>query len=118
MRKLSVLVVAAMLLSTGSLLANDGKKGKTKKASKTEVKSLSTQIGKLLNYNNFTEDEAGETAQVLFTLNSEKEIVVLSVDTDDATMDAFIKNRLNYQEVDVDAYEDGKKYTVSVRIDS
>lgn len=114
MRKISFVLVAAMLLSTGSMFATDGKKGNKNDPSK----SLSAQIGKLLNYNNFTADEEGKTAQVLFTLNSDKEIVVLSVDTEDATLDAFIKGRLNYHEVDMSTYEEGKKYTVSVRIEA
>ncbi len=116
MKKLSVLAVAVMLLSTGSVLANDNKKAKTTSKAKTE--NLSTQIGKLLFSNNLTEDAEGKTAQVLFTLNSEKEIVVLSVDTEDASLDAFIKGKLNYHEVEMANFEAGKKYTVSVRIDS
>ncbi len=119
MKKLSVLVVAAMLLSTGSLFANNGgKKDKAKKSTKTETKSLSSQIGLMLNHADLTQDEVGESAQVLFTLNSKGEIVVLSVDTDDATMETFIKSRLNYQEVKLNRIEEGKKYTVSVYIAS
>ena len=51
-------------------------------------------------------------------LNSDKEIIVLSVDTDQEALEGFIKGRLNYQEVNTDEYEEGKKYTVSVRITS
>ncbi len=110
MRKISLLLVAAMLLSTGSILANNPTMGKD------PSKSLSEQIKDLLRNNNFSSDEQGKTAQVLFTLNSEREIVVLSVDTDDATLDAFIKASLNYHEVDLSSFEEGKKYTVSVSI--
>ncbi len=110
MRKISLLLVAAMLLSTGSILANNPTMGKE------PTKNLSEQIKDLLRNNNFTTAEEGKVAQVLFTLNSEREIVVLSVDTDDETLDTFIKARLNYHEVDMTAYEAGKKYTVSVLI--
>ncbi len=110
MRKISLLLVAAMLLSAGSVMAKDPNK------EKEPVKSLSQQIKSLLRNNNFTTNEEGKTAQVLFTLNSEREIVVLSVDTDDATLDAFIKASLNYHEVDLSTFEEGKKYTVSVSI--
>tara|TARA_R110002167_G_scaffold11308_7_gene50139 strand:- start:148 stop:519 length:372 start_codon:yes stop_codon:yes gene_type:complete len=111
MRKISLVLVAAMLLSTGGIFANDATKGGDEPS-----KSLSTQIKKLLNYNTFTTNEAGKTAQVLFLLNSEREIVVLNVEADDPTMDTFIKGRLNYQEVELGNYEIGKKYTVSVRV--
>lgn len=114
MKKVSVLLVAALLLSTGSMFANDSKKG----VEPTKDQNLSEQIGKFLNTNNLTENELGHSAQVLFMLNSDKEIVVLSVDTDEERLEGFIKNRLNYKEVDIASYEEGKKYTVSVRIAS
>ena len=112
MRKISFVLVAAMLLTAGSSFANNNP---TKKVGPS--KSLTTQIGEMLNNNNFTENEQGQQAQVLFFLNSDKEIVVLSVDTkENSSLEGFIKSRLNYQEVDLGNYEAGKKYTVSVRV--
>lgn len=109
MRKLSLVVVAAMLLVTGNVLANDtdGVKPTT---------SISTQISKMLSDNSFSDESANLTAQVRFTLNSDGEIVVLSVDTDSEQLEGFVKSRLNYKKVDVDAIEEGKLYTVPVRI--
>jgi hypothetical protein len=114
MKKVSLMLVAALLLSTGSIFANDSKKDA--KANKTE--NLSQQITKILNSNSFDEKHNGYEAQVLFMLNSDQEIVVLSVDTDQEDLEGFIKSRLNYQEVDLNNFEEGKKYTVSVRIAS
>ena len=114
MRKVSLMLVAALLLSTGSIFANDSKKDP--KPSKTQ--NLSEQIGKFLNSNNLKENNLGHEAQVLFMLNRDKEIVVLSVETDQEVLEGFIKNRLNYQEVAINDFEEGKKYTVSVRIAS
>ncbi len=114
MRKISLMLVAALLLSTGSIFANDLKKDV--EPSKTE--NLSKQIGEFLNSNNLNEANQGHEAQVLFMLNSDKEIVVLSVETDQEDLEGFIKGRLNYQEVAISEYEEGKKYTVSVRIAS
>ena len=109
MRKLSLVVVAALLLFTGNVLANntDGVK---------PTKTLSTQITKMLSDNNFSEEQTDLTAQVRFTLNSEGEIVVLSVSTDNAKLEGFVKSRLNYKKVDVSTIEEGKLYTVPVRI--
>ncbi len=104
------MLVAAMLLSAGSIFANNPKGGDE------PSKSLSSQIGKLLDQNNLTLEEEGNSAQVLFILNSAKEIVVLNVDTDDTVLDKFIKARLNYQEIQLGSYEVGKRYTVSVRV--
>jgi len=77
---------------------------------------LSEQIGDLLKDNNFTDDACGKTAEVEFTLNSDKEIVVLSVNAVDSTLDAFIKARLNYQAVELASFSEGKKYSVKVSI--
>ena len=114
MRKVSLMLVAALLLSTGSIFAND--LNKEKKTSKSQ--NLSEQIGNYLNNNDFTENQQGYSAQVLFMLNDDKEIIVLSVETNKGDLEDFIKSRLNYKQVDIINYEEGKKYTVSVRVAS
>lgn len=114
MRKVSLMLVAALLLSTGSIFANDSKKD----AKPPKTQNLSEQIGKFLNSNSFSENQQGYQAQVLFMLNSDKEIIVLSVDTKEEEFEGFIKAKLNYKTVAINEYEEGKKYTVSVRIAS
>ena len=109
MRKLSLVFVAAMLLVTGNVLANDAEGVKPNQ-------SLSSQITKMLSDNSFSDQENDLTAQVRFTLNGEGQIVVLSVDTDYAVLEGFVKNRLNYKKVEISNIEEGKLYTVPVRI--
>lgn len=112
MRKISFVLIAAMLLSVGSSFANDNPTKKDKPS-----KSLTAQIEALLDNNDFTENDEGKRAQVLFTLNDNREIVVLMVDADkNSTLEGFIKSKLNYQEVDLTNFEEDKKYTVSVRV--
>ncbi|MGB6152546.1 MAG: hypothetical protein WBG48_11185 [Pricia sp.] len=111
MRKLSLVFVAAMLLSAGNGFANEVN-------TVDPSKSLSAQIGQLLSDNAFTENEVAQTAQVRFTLNNERQIVVLSVTTENAILANFVKAKLNYKEVALDAYKEGKVYTVPVRIAS
>ena len=98
-----------MLLATSSLMANDN-------TNVGPVKSLSSQIGELLSGNNFDVDEVGLRAQVRFTLNSEGEIVVLSVDTKEVQLESFVKNKLNYKKVQLEKVEEGKIYTIPVSI--
>ncbi len=114
MRKVSLMLVAALLLSTGSIFANDSKKG----VEPSKSQNLSELIGSYLDDNNFDEKYEGYSAQVLFMLNKDKEIIVLSVDTDKEDLEGFIKSRLNYKEVSLSNYEAGKKYTVSIRVAS
>ena len=112
MRKISIVLIAVMLFTVSSSFANNNP---TKKEIPT--KSLTAQIGEILNTNNFTENDEGQRAQVLFMLNDDKEIVVLSVDTvKNSSLEGFIKSKLNYQAVDIANYEEGKKFTVSVRV--
>lgn len=109
MRKFSLVLVAAMLLSSGSLLANDAD-------NVNPSKKLSVQIAQMLRDNSFTIEKVDMTADVRFTLNNEKEIVVLSVDTEDFGLEGFVKAKLNYKKVDLEQYTEGKVYTIPVRI--
>ncbi|WP_298487699.1 hypothetical protein [uncultured Maribacter sp.] len=110
MRKISLVVVAAMLLSAGNLLANN-----TSDEDKPN-KTLVTQISKLLSKNTLTESEVDATAYVRFTVNAYSEIVVLSVKTENAVVESFVKAGLNYQKVDVTKMIAGKVYVMPVRI--
>ena len=113
MRKFSLVLVAAMLLTTGGIFANDSKTN-PKKANPS--KTLSTQIADLLDDNFFVLKEGDWTANVKFILNSANEIVVLSVDTDNHLLEGFVKSRLNYQKVELTGFREGKTFTVPVRI--
>ena len=109
MRKVSLILMAALLLSSGSIFANTPKKD-------NPTKNLSSQIASFLEDNEFTIKENNLTANVLFTLNKNSEIVVVSVETKDGNLEAFVKARLNYQKVEVAQLKEGRMYTVPVRI--
>ena len=108
MRKFSLLFVAA-LLSAGTLFANADKPKKPNN-------NLAEQIEELLDNNNFIVDYNDLTAKVKFTVNTDQEIVVLSVDSESELLEQFVKSRLNYQKVQLQEYREGKTYTVPVRI--
>lgn len=109
MRKSSLFLVAAMLLFAGSIFANDVK------SEDNPRKKLSTQIAELLRDNSIVV-QGEEVATVLFTLNEEKEIVVLSVKTDSGKLEQFVKGRLNYQKVTLEDYREGRTYSLPVRV--
>jgi len=111
MRKLSLVVIAAMLLVSGNVLANDAIK-------EDPAKKLSTQIGELLQNNNLDVGAVNLTAEVRFTLNSQGEIVVLSVKTKNEYLESFVKGRLNYRKVDAQGLDKGKLFTIPVRVTS
>ncbi len=111
MRKQSLVLVAAMLLSSASIFANNVK-------DIDPTNSLSAQIYEMLSDNAFTGEDTDLRAQVRFTLNHEGEIVILSVDTESDKFESFVKSRLNYQVVQENNVEEGKMFTVSVRMKS
>lgn len=111
MKKISLILVAAMLLSVGSAFSN------------TEIgnhpsKTLSEQIDKLLSSNEFNIKDGYEiSAVVYFTINTENEIVVLTVATNDEALETYLKRRLNYTKVDIEtSYKVGVTYKIPVRI--
>ncbi len=113
MKKVSLFLVVC-LFSLGSVFANDAVNG----TEPSQGQKLAKQISSLLNKNAFTENDLGHSADILFMLNNDMEIVVLSVDTDEKHIERFIKNKLNYQKADLKTYEPGKKYTIAVKIAS
>lgn len=110
MRKINLILVAVMLLVSGSIFANNGKD------SNKPVKNLATQIAELLKDNSIIIENKDLKGTVLFTLNEDKEIVVLSVKTNDTEFEQFIKGKLNYRKVTLEDYREGRTYKVPVRI--
>ncbi len=108
MRKISLVLVAALLLSVSNVVANDYNP-------ENPTKRISFQIHKMLKDNNFDIND-DLTADVKFIINDEGEIVVLSVTTSNETLEGFVKGRLNYKKVD--NAQEGRVYTVPVRIEA
>ena len=55
-------------------------------------------------------------ANVTFVVNQDKEIVVVSVDTEDDFIESIIKTRLNYKKVDAEKVAVNKISTVKVTL--
>ena len=58
------------------------------------------------------------TATVTLTINKNNEIVVLSVESEDESLEGYLKGRLNYQEVTDDVTSGPRSYVIPVRITS
>lgn len=83
---------------------------------KTAEPSVITQeVGKLLQSPSF-EIEKEIVASVTLTVNKNNEMVVLSVDTEDDTLERFIKSRLNYNVLPSNAITKEKTFVVPVRL--
>ncbi|MBT8183835.1 MAG: hypothetical protein KJN76_03270 [Eudoraea sp.] len=111
MKKLSYIMAAVLLLSLSNLHAGEMVKPKP-------AKSLSYQIKDLIGHDAIEVADKDLKGKILFTLNKDREIVVLAVEADTEQMENFIKSRLNYKKVDVSNWEEGKKYVVPILVTS
>ncbi|NAS32844.1 hypothetical protein GTQ40_17835 [Flavobacteriaceae bacterium R38] len=82
----------------------------------TTQEELRNEIIKLLDAPKFDLEKEETLAQIRFTLNSKKEIVILSVESDNKQVDAYVKNELNYHKIENGNYERGKVFVMPLKI--
>ena len=70
----------------------------------------------MLKDNKFNVEYNELTAEVRFIVNEKGELVVLSVETKDEILEGFVKNRLNYQKVQLKNVAPGRVYEIPIRI--
>ena len=104
-------MAAVLLLSLSNLKASETIKPKP-------AKSLSYQIKDLIGHDAIQVINQDLKGKILFTLNKDREIVVLSIEADTKQMEYFLKSRLNYKKVDVSNWKEGKKYVVPILVTS
>ena len=109
MKKFSVLLAALVLLGSSTAFAAID-------PANAETTTTNVEMTKLLKNPGFIVDHEME-ANVLFTVNEDNEIVVLSVETEDSQVETYIKERLNLHKLKSDL-ESGKQYVLPVRIKS
>ena len=106
--------IVLVLLTFFLVVAN----GAAKNTNETPLKKeLRNEIEKLLTLPEFTFDAEIMVATVEFMINKKGEIVVLSVESENADLENFIKNRLNYHSLkNYAATNYSKFYSVPVKI--
>ncbi|MGI9532050.1 hypothetical protein [Lutimonas sp.] len=67
---------------------------------------------------NFMEEMLDEeyAADVLFTVNSKRELIVLSVDSDNSQLETYLKRKLNYKKVNHKPGKQGEIYLLPVKM--
>lgn len=55
-------------------------------------------------------------ADVLFTVNNNKELIVLSVESDNRQLESYLKRRLNYKKVNYRPSKHGEIYLLPVKM--
>lgn len=78
---------------------------------------LRVEMVELIGSNYMNEMEANELgAEVLFTVNNNKEIIILSVDSDNRLLESYLKNKLNYKKVNHRPSKNGEIYLLPVKM--
>ncbi|MCV6629350.1 MAG: hypothetical protein OIF50_05775 [Flavobacteriaceae bacterium] len=109
MKKVTLLFIGLFLFATSMAVAKEVEDPKPSKKL-----SLTTQIQSILNKNN-VKQVSHMKGEVLFTVNTNREIVVLTVTSNSKSFENFVKTKLNYKKVAVANYREGRTYKVPVR---
>ena len=114
MKTIKSIVLVALIAFSSVVSANTNPENPVK-TTKAESNVITQQVEKLLQDPTF-EIEKDIIASVTLTINKKNEIVVLSVDTDDETLEGFVKSRLNYNELPSNEVTKEKTFIVPVRL--
>lgn len=109
MKKINLLLLFTLFLTVSYVQAND-------LVTPSPKKELSERISELLQDHQLTVEGQSVSAKVLFTLNHEQEVVVLSVETDYEPIEVFVKDRLNYRKVITSKDMGSQVYTVNIKL--
>jgi len=103
-----IAIVIALAISTLSFANN------TKTADpKSELRE---QIVEMLGKTIINTDLINNQFEVIFTLNNKSEIVIISVNGGNKSVDNYVKSKLNYKKVNVNALNVDKIYHMPLRI--
>jgi len=111
----SILLVAIIAFS--SVLSASTNPNEANPATTAEPNVITEEVRELLKNPSFVVDH-DIYANVTLTINKNNEIVVLSVDSDDSSVEGYIKGRLNYNELPVATTNKGKTFIVPVRLEA
>lgn len=111
----SLLLVVAIAFS--SVLTANTDPNEANPSTSAESNVITKEVGKLLKNPSFLVDH-DMTAKVTLTINKNNEIVVLSVDSEDRTVENYIKSRLNYNELPTAFISSEKTFIVPVKLET
>lgn len=78
---------------------------------------LRTEMVELIGSSYMDEMEVDEyKAEVLFTVNNNRELIILSVESEDYDLESYLKRRLNYKKVNHRPSENGEIYLLPVKM--
>ncbi|MBL4605041.1 MAG: hypothetical protein JKY02_05100 [Flavobacteriaceae bacterium] len=114
MRKLK-LVLAALAISFASLsaTATETEPSNANSALRSKIVSL---LGSIAPSSLTLTDGNDIKANVSLMLNNKNQLIVISVDSNNESVDTYVKSKLNYQKIDVKGLKRGEIYKVPLTI--
>ena len=106
--KLFIAIVAISVTSVMSVSANT--------EPKEAKKNLRAQIVTLLGNHSYDLDNQTLTAEISVMLNNKGQLIVISVESEDAQVQTFVKSKLNYKKVAVKEIKKGTVYRISLKM--
>ena len=109
MKKLAVLLVV-LVLGTSQLFANNN-------VELNPEQKLRNKVAVLLEKPEIKVENQELNANIEFTVNSNNEIVVLTVDAEEEAVADYVKSRLNYQKIDATVSKKGNRiFKIALKI--
>ena len=117
MKTFKTMVLAVAIICGTALNANttEPTEPSSKTTSAAVKRAMNVELANLLAEPNFNVEQT-TSVKVSFTVNS-NEVVVLNVDSKDASIEKYIQGRLNYKKLDSKALV-GQTYHVPVKLES
>ena len=110
MKNLKLFIAAFALVFAVQVSANNEKPIKATAQLQSElIELMGTEVP-------FTLENGELTAEVLFTVNSQGEVIILKIVSDSHEAEKHIKNRINYKKVTHRTSKPGEIYMMPVRI--
>ncbi|MFK8105279.1 MAG: hypothetical protein AB8G15_22395 [Saprospiraceae bacterium] len=106
-KNVALLICAVLLFANSTFATNPAT---DPKVAKQELRSEIVQLIKSPIMEGL--EEVG--AKISFMINDDNEVIVLNVKTESNYIDGFVKQRLNYQTVNVEGLKKNKKYSMKV----
>ncbi|NJB70770.1 hypothetical protein GGR42_001232 [Saonia flava] len=105
------------IVLTSLILALNATMAMASNSMNTPKQELRKQVMELLDSPNIEFKSELIEAKITFTLNRKREIVILSIDTENSALDSYIKRKLNYKKVLLNDIAVGNKFTVNFKIE-
>ena len=111
MKKISYVIVAALLLNLGHALAHNPQLNEVKPA-----KALTTQIYQMLSENAIPSEIRGSRAEVRLAVDDHGYVRILSIETENEALKSFLKSSVDFKKVSKGSYQQGIVYRVPIEV--